>query len=213
MKDFQTDAAERFSEKTMRELAGILKISDETALEAFRHELVDMCAHYRAVISALPCDLPGAPSNISLTKRADWLEINVIKPAERLLKSLEPGQKPMFATWPYPLTVPEFQDHSDLRNELAALQASSAELRDSLRGQQSEDAGHNQELRAEIFSAVAIVLRRHCADAKPNRGVYDAGHQRRIGTYVDAVTLIYSKVTGLSDNLDRLIRTEIRVPS
>lgn len=213
LKRFRDEAEIVFDAPTVAELAGIIGLPGETATLIFREELVDLCAHYRAVIAVLPCDLPGAPFNMPLTKRVEWLEINVIKPAERLIGALADECLPMFCAWPYPLSIPEFRNNSVLKCELATLLQSSMALRDSLGAQQSEDAGHNQELRAEIFASIARLLRKHRPELSPSRGVYDPELRRRVGTYVDAASIIYSKITGLRDNLDRLIRGEIGFPS
>lgn len=213
MKDFTAEAGTLFDDNTMHELARIVGIKDEAVLSALRADLIDACAHFRAVISTLPCDLPDAPFNLSLTKRADWLETNLINPSERLLAAIADEMRPMFSTWPYPLTVPEFRDHSSLADALRALQSQANDLRDSLRGQQADDAGHSQELRMEVFAAIARLLRKHCPDVTPNRGVYDAELRRRVGVYADATRLIFNRITGVEENLDRLIRGEINFPS
>lgn len=203
-----------FDEKAMDELSKIVGISDAAMRSALSADLIEICSHFRNVIATLPCDLPDAPMNMSLTKRADWLETNVINPTERLLAAVDDdNMRPMFSTWPYPLTVPKFSDHTTLTGELRALQSQAIKLRDSLRGQQSEDAGHSQELRAEVFAAIARLLRKHCPNVKPSRGVYDAQLRRRAGVYVDAIKLIFFKITGVEENLDRLIRSEISLQS
>lgn len=202
-----------FDAGRIAELVGILKIGDQSLINAFESDLLELCAHYREVISALPSDLPDAPFNLSLTKRADWLDSNVNKPIARLLAALSDEKRPMFSTWPYPLTVPEFRDNNILINELRELHASSEELTRSLRGQQSEDAGHSQEFRQKLFSAIASLLRRYAPNVKPNRGVYDPEQRKRVGNYVDAIRLIFDRITGTSENLDRLIRSEMHFPS
>ena len=213
MKDFKAEAEGLFDGATVSEIAKILRMSDVAAMSAFRADLVDLCAHYRAIIATLPCDLPDAPLNVSLTKRADWLEIKVIKPVNILLEALGKEQRAMFSTWPYPLTIPEFADHTQLQAALKVLLESSTQLRDSLRGQQSDDAGHSQEFRQELFGAIARLLRAHAPDVKPNRGVYDPELRLRVGQYVDVVRLIFAKVAGVVENLDRLVRGEIGMPS
>ena len=164
-------------------------------------------------VDTLPCDLPDAPFNLSLTKRADWLETNVINPSERLLAAVSDDMRPMFSTWPYPLSVPEFPDHSALVDAIHALQSQATNLRDWLRAQQSDSAGHSQEFRAEVFGAIAILMRKHCPEVTPNRGVYIPEMKRRVGAYVDAMRLMLCKITGVDDKLDRLIRGEINVAS
>lgn len=119
----------------------------------------------------------------------------------------------MFSTWPYPLSIPVFRDNTTFEHELADLLQQATKLRDQLRGQQSDDAGHSQEFRAEVFATVAHLLREHCPSVKPNRGVYDPELRRRVGVYADAFRLIFRKITGVEENLDRLIRGEISLPS
>lgn len=210
---FREQAEALFNTATMAELAKMLNLKDADRLASFRADLVEMCAHYREVISTLPCDLPEAPFNMSLTKRADWLEANVINPCERLLAAINNDMRPMFSTWPYPLTVPKFRDNARLNSELVAIMDDAVRLRNDLRGQQSEDAGHSQEVRAEIFVALARAFRTHCPEVKPNRGVYDADLRRRVGAYVDAMRLAHLKIAGVEDSLDRWISSEIRLPS
>lgn len=217
LSDYRTEAAQRFDDAVMNALAKMLHISAEGA-KRLQTELIDVCAHYFAVIATLPCDLTGAPFNMSLTKRADWLEANVINPGTRLRSAIADDMKPMFSTWPYPLTVPEYPDYSTLADELDRLIARASALRDDLRGQQEGDAGHSQELRQEIFSSLARIFRTHAPHVPPSRGTYDKDapsprERKRRGEYVDAISLAFSCVVGRSENLDRLIRSEIAMPS
>lgn len=197
----------------MAELGKVLRVTDQAVLDALQADLIDLCAHHHAVIASVPTNLPGAPFDISLTKRADWLDSNVIHPAQKLLAALAPDKQPMFAKWPYPLSVPEIADRSRLEAQLRALLSEASDVRDLLRGQQEEDAGHSQEMRAEIFASIARLLRKHCPDVPPNRGVYVSEMRCRVGPYVDGFGMIYHKVAGTSDNLDRQIHQEIEVPS
>jgi hypothetical protein len=213
LESFKVEAQKLFNDAAMAELCRILGLSDQTALALLHTDLVELCAHYRCIISTLPCDLPSAPFNLTLTKRIAWLEANVINPCERLRAAIADDMRPMFSTWPYPLTPPEFRDNAPLKAELDTLHTKASKLRDDLRGQQAGDAGHSQEVRQEIFSAVARLLRTHLPNLKPSRGVYDSELRRRVGIYPDAMRLIYQKVTGVEENLDRLIRGEIALPS
>ena len=213
MKDFQAEARTLFDADTMSKLAGILRMSAPSAVAAFGKELIDICAEYRAIIDTLPCDLPNAPFNLSLTKRIEWLEVNVIKPCERLLGAVADDKTPMFSPWPYPLGVPKFLDRSILKHELTSLAEEAEDLHRSLRGQQEGDAGHSQELRAEIFASLARLIQKHCPEQTPNRGVYDKELRQRVGPYVDAMRMMFGKIIGIEENLDRLIRQEISYPS
>jgi hypothetical protein len=213
LESFKAEAENLFNDHTIAELGRILGLSYQMALKSLRTDLVELCAHYRCIISTLPCDLPNAPFNITLTKRIAWLEANVIKPCERLRAAISDEMRPMFSTWPYPLTPPAFRHNEALRSELDALNAAASALRDDLLGQQAGDAGHSQEVRQEIFSAIARLLRTHLPNLKPSRGVYDSELRRRVGVYPDAMRFIFYRVTGVEENLDRLIRGEIAMPS
>lgn len=213
MKSFKVEAQNLFNDETMAELSRILRMSDESALRSLQNDLVELCTHYRSIIATLPCDLPGAPFNVSLTKRIAWLEANVINPCERLRAAISEDMRPMFSTWPYPLTPPKFRDNAALKAEIDELHTKASALRDDLHGQKADDAGHSQEVRQEIFSAIARLLRKHRPTLKPSRGLYDEKLRRRFGVYADAVRLIFRKVTGVEENLDRLIRGEIALPS
>ena len=199
-----------FDDAAMAEISSMLRISDQQTVQALQNDLATICAHYQEIIATLPCDLPGAPLNMSLTKRGDWLEANVINPAEKLITALAEGKRPMFSTWPYPLTPPKFRDNSALLSELNSLITETVQLRDSLRSQQADDAGHSQELRAEIFVSIVEALRKHPIGVPASRGVYDAEFRQRRGGYVDAVRFIFKQITGVEENLDRLIGQEIR---
>ena len=212
MTSFEVEARTLFNADQIAELDDIPGLEDPVAVAAFERDLLDLCLHYREIISTLPCDLPDAPCNVSLTKRADWLQTNVNKPIERLLAALDDEKRPMFSTWPYPLSVPQFRDNEILRRELRDLQKVSGELTESLRGQQADDAGHSQEFRQELFNAIARLLRKHAPHLKPNRGVYFPELKRRSGPYVDAVRLIFDGIAGTKENLDRLIRGEMEHP-
>lgn len=197
----------------MAKLASILGVTDVAVRDAMQADLIDLCAHFRAVIAIVPTDLPDAPFNMTLTKRADWLEAHVIHPCEKLLAAAAANMQPMFTRWPYPLAIPQTDDRAGLTRELDALLTQASDIRDLLRAQQADKAGHSQELRAEIFAGAARIVRQHCPDTKPSRGVYDREFRRWIGSYADAMRLILSNIIGVTENLDRLIRAEINHPS
>ena len=137
----------------------------------------------------------------------------MINPTRKLLEAIDPVNRPYFSTWPYPLDPPKFRDNEALGVELREFVFEAEKLRDSLRGQQSEDAGHSQEIRMEVFASLARLFRKHAPDVPPNRGVYNPDKRQRYGAYVDAMRLAFARITGANDNLDRLIRGEIHLPS
>ncbi len=215
LKDFKAEAETLFDQATMAALADHLNLPDPDVVASFRASLIEHCAHYREVISTLPCDLQraGAPPNMTLTKRVRWLETNVIGPASKLIEAIGNDNVPMFSTWPYPLTIPEFRDNSTLAAELTDILHHATNLRDSLRGQQEGDAAHSQELRAEIFCSMARTFRQHAPHVPPSRGEYDEKEGKRRGFYLDAMRLVFKRIINEDENLDRLIASEMRMPS
>ena len=215
MKDFKAEAESLFDDDTVLALADSLNLSDAERIARLRADLMAHCAHYREVISTLPCDLQeaGAPLNMTLTRRVQWLEANVRGPAKKLIEAIDDSNNPMFSTWPYPLTVPQFRNNSTLKAELTELLSLADDLQDSLQGQQKGDAGHSQELRQEIFCSIARTFREHAPHVPPSRGEYVADERMRRGAYVDAMRLVFRRIIAKDENLDRLIRSEISFPS
>lgn len=183
-----------------RKISGV---TDEMALTALRDDLIAVGQNYRRIIESTPCDLPGAPYNKSLTQRGDWLQANVINPAERLLDALNEGQRAMFSTWPYEDTMPEKFDRTALEAELDKLKADVTDLKDMLRSEQSMDAGTNQELRFYIFNDIVRAIKKHLPDFVPKQGVYHADMRQFVGRYPDAIRHIYKEITGLDEQLVR----------
>lgn len=199
----------------MAELGGIISVSDDFPASHFQKDLESLRKKYAEIIGELPCDLPGSPydQSISLTQRSKWLEVQVIRPIDKLKAALENENVPMFSTWPYPISEIEFPDREGLRSELAKLLDYSKILHRDLQGQQKGNEGHNQEIRQEIFSDIVLLMREHLPDLEISRGVYDSESREYVGQYVEALRYIFHKISGVHDQLDRLIKEEIRNPS
>ena len=198
----------------MAEVRKITRVSEEERLQGFRDALMPVGIHYRAVIATTPSDLPRAPFNMSLTKRADWLTANVVKPVERLLDALAEVNQPHFATWPDDSPPPPRPDPDGLAHDLDMLRAFGHFLVQQLRYQQESDAGHSQEIRAMVFCAIAPIVRQHFGvEAPASRGTYDAAEGCRVGRYPELMRLVFREITGAADLLDRLIRQEVDHPS
>lgn len=186
------------------------KISDEAALAALRAELCEIGARYRRIIETTPCDLVGSPFNKTLTQRGDWMTANVVNPAEKLLAALDDGNRAWFSTWPYENEFDEFPDRDKLRADLEAVLAYSSRLVRNLRGEQREEAATNQELRFTIFFEVYGAVRRHLPSLTPKQGVYaqldDEKTKRRVDPFPEVMRHIYAEITGIDEQLVRLIQ-------
>jgi hypothetical protein len=205
-----------FDDAWMVRFREIVEIKDEAALAALRTQLIEIGQRYRRIIESTPCDLKGAPFNKSLTQRIDWLQVNAVRPAERLLAALADDQRGWYATWPYEHEFDEFPDRESLRAELQKVHAFSSRLMAVLQGERGADAGTNQELRFYIFSEIAAAVRKHLPAFNPKQGVYHAEYDTRIkrfvGPYAEAIRHIYQEITGLDEQLVRLIRMMVKDP-
>lgn len=191
-------------------------VSDEVALSALRAELIEIGTRYRGIIETTPCDLVGSPFNKTLTQRAEWMRSNVVNPAMKLLAALAEDQRAWFSTWPYEHEFSEFPDRDRLRADLEAVVAFSSRLERNLRGEHEGDAATNQELRFYIFMDIYGAIRRHLPTLTPRQGTYvqldDENTKRRVDYFPDAMRHIYAEITGVDEQLVRLIRTCVNDP-
>lgn len=202
----------KFDDAWLAEFRSISGVTDQAASAALRDDLIEVGKNYRRIIENTPCDLPGAPYNKSLTQRGDWLQTNVLNPVERLLGALAESQRPMFSTWPYEKAFAGLFDHSALQVELEKLKTDATDLLKMLRGEQGADAGTSQELRFYIFNEIINAIKRHLPDFVPKQGVYHANMRQFVGRYPDAIRHIYKEITGLDEQLVRLIRMMVKDP-
>jgi hypothetical protein len=199
----------RFDDTFMVKLRGTLRLADhahDDRIKRFQTRLQEVGRHYQHDIATTPSDLPNAPMNRNLTQRANWLETQVINPLKRLAEALEPAQRPMFSTWPEDSKPPPIPDFDTLRTQLEELAVFADYLRGCLRYQQSEDAGHSQEIRAMLVYDIVRALVEIVPEVPPSRGTYDAVDKRYIGSFPEAVIAIYHEITDAYDErLDRLL--------
>lgn len=199
----------QFGDAFMAELRKTLRLADrahDDRVKQLQMRLQEVGHHYRQVIATTPCDLPNAPMNKSLTQRANWLETHVINPLKRLTEALDPTQRPMFSTWPEDSKPPSIPDFDALHVQLAELTVFADYLRGCLRYQQSEDAGHSQEIRAMLVYDIVRALVEIVPEVPSSRGTYDAEEKRYIGSFPEAVIAIYHEITEAYDErLDRLL--------
>lgn len=193
------------------------RIDDEIALQDLRDELRTIGQKYRQIIETTPCDLKGSPFNRTLTQRGDWLQADVINPARKLLAALAADQTPWFSTWPYEHEFKEFPDRARLRADLEEVLEFSERLVANLRGEQAADAATNQELRFYIFKDAYAVVRKNLPDFRPKQSTYgkldDEKTKRFVDPFSEAMRHIYAEITGLDEQLVRLIRMVIQDPN
>lgn len=132
---------------------------------------------------------------------------------KRLTEALDPTQRPMFSTWPEDSKPPTIPDFDALHAQLAELTVFADYLRRCLRYQQSEDAGHSQEIRAMLVYDIVRALVEIVPEVPPSRGTYDAEEIhivcQRIAMYDFALHSVQKHVheaqaVSVSFDLDRL---------
>ncbi|MBX9880333.1 MAG: hypothetical protein K2X73_00020 [Sphingomonas sp.] len=191
-------------------------VSDEAALTALRADLLEIGARYRRIIETTPTDLVGSPFNKTLTQRAEWMQVNVVNPAQKLLAALADDQKAWFSTWPYEHEFDMFPDRERMRADLDAVIAFSSRLVRNLKGEQKGDAATNQELRFYIFMEIYGAVRKHLPRLTPKQGVYakldDENTKRRVDPFPEAIRHIYAEITGIDEQLVRLIQMCVKDP-
>lgn len=206
----------QFDEAWMAEFRKKSGLTDEVALAALRTDLVEIGRHYRRVIETTPCDIKGSPFNKTLTQRGDWLQSNVVRPAERLLAALAEEKRAYFSTWPHEEKFDAFPDRERLRADLQATLDFSTRLLRFVRGEQSWDAGTNQELRYYIFKDIVAAVRKHLPNFQPRQGVYqqleEEKTKRRVDPFPEAIRHIFAEITGRNEQLVRLIRSVVKDP-
>jgi len=206
----------RFDDAWMAEFRKKSGINDEFALNALRADLLEIGQRYRRIIETTPCDLVGSPFNKTLTQRSEWMKTNVVNPAKKMLAALAEEQRAWFSTWPYEREFAEFPDRERLRADLEAVVEFSSRLERNLRGEHAGDAATNQELRFYIFMEIYAAVRRHLRDLTPKQGVYakldDENTKRRVDPFPEAMRHIYAEITGVDEQLVRLIRDCVKDP-
>jgi hypothetical protein len=207
----------RFDDDWLFEFRRKSKISDEAALKCLQRDLQEVGKHYRHIIETTPCDLKGSPFNKTLTQRGDWMQANVVGPARKLLAALGAEQAPWFSTWPYEHEFKEFPDRVQLSAKLQEVLEFSERLVATLRGEQQADAATNQELRFYIFKDAYAAVRKNLPDFTPKQSTYgeldDEKTKRFVDPFSEAMRHIYAEITGLDEQLVRLIRMVIQDPN
>lgn len=206
----------QFDDEWMAQFRKKSGLTDEAALDALRSDLVEIGRDYRRIIESTPCDLKGSPFNKTLTQRGEWLQTNVVNPARKLLAALAPDQVPWFSTWPYEHEFKEFPDRARLSAELEGVLEFSERLVANLRGEQAMGAATNQELRLYIFKDVYAAVRKHFPKFAPKQSKYAKLEDEKTSRFVDpfavAMRHIYAEITGIDEQLVRLIRMTVQDP-
>ena len=159
----------------------------------------------------MPIALPIAPFEASLSRRVEWLETQVINPAQKLLGALKPEHRPYFSDWPEEYAIKNPVDLDNMSSEIESFLDYSIQLHASLKSQLSQDISHLSEMRYDTVYELVELLQKHFPKIGLSRGGYYSELGKTIGTVPDFVRAAYEEITGSSEKLDAPIKSTIQV--
>lgn len=203
---------EMFGDAAMRKLSGHLGLDDK--VEAARRDFLAVGERIRTIIDATPSSFDHGPDDMSLSKRARWLQQQILNPVEALRDAL--ADDPKFAQYPENHTSALAADERySLAQSLARLARCAADLRDDLAARSdSRHLSHNIEMRREFLFWIAQAVRRHAPNLDAQRsytGVDDGNGKGNASPFFAAVKLAYVEITReakpqLEDHFKELVR-------
>jgi hypothetical protein len=198
-----------FGDTTMAEIATIARLTDPVRIKAFQQRLRLIGQEYRRIIATTPCDLPGAPSTHTHSERLDWLDTQLLNPIEKLLDAIAPSHRHMLSLWPEEVADEIMPDLAATADRLRDLQKLGWHLAATIAAYRKVDLPFGPFIRFQIVAAAAAALDEHAPNLKPSRGTYDATTKQYHGHYPAIVRRIFLEITGLNEQLDRLIKEQV----
>ncbi|HEY8594559.1 MAG TPA: hypothetical protein VIL84_04880 [Devosiaceae bacterium] len=159
----------------------------------------------------MPIALPIGPFDASLSRRIEWLETQVINPAQKLLGALQPEQRPHFSDWPEEYAIKNPIDLDSMSSEIEGLLDYSIRLHASLKSQLEQNVSHLSEMRYDIVYELVQLLQSHFPEIRLSRGEYYTELGKTIGTVPDFVRAAYEEITGSGEKLDAPIKSTIQL--
>ena len=127
----------------------------------------------RSIILTTPTAFLIGPPDISLTRRREWLQVQVINPATRLLTALDDKNAHYFSSWPNDTGITHVLDRSESNQVLAKLLDFATALKGELEYQLAEPAPQTSELKAAIVFNILSIAMDTFPQLKFSRGQYD----------------------------------------
>lgn len=209
MKDFTSDPNDLFGDATMTNIAEIARVTDEATLGLLRERLRAVATEYRRVISVTPCDMPGAPSDHTLSQRLAWVDVQLLNPLGKLLEALNPENRHMLSLWPEEVSTELIPECDAIAEQLKSLQVLGWNVAIMIAKYRHHELPHGPLIRYRIVAAITEVLDAALPDVRPSRGTYDATTKQFDGVYPALIRRIFLEITGLNEQLDRLIKEQI----
>lgn len=187
-------------------MASPAAVKDPIALQT---ELRTIAAEHRRVVSMTPCDLPGAPSDHTHSQRLEWLDSQFLNPIDRILEALDPECRHLLSLWPEEAVDELMPDFDEAKRQLEHLRTLGQNVAINLVQHRYADLPFGQLIRFKVVSAICRVLDVYVPHLRPSRGTYDRTSKQFYGVYPAIVRRIFLEITGLHDQLDRLIKEQV----
>lgn len=193
----------------MAKISQIAGVTDETALASLREALLAIAKEYRRIISVTPCNMPGAPSDDTLSQRLAWVDSQLLNPVGKLLEALDPRNRHLLSLWPEEVSEELIPDYDVLAEQLKGLQVLGWNLAIMIAKYRHHDLPHGPLIRYRIVTAITHALDDALPDVRPSRGTYDTATKQYYGAYPALVRLIFLEITDLHEQLDHLIKEQV----
>lgn len=200
---------ELFGHAAMADIASDAGLTDSTQITRLRDRLCSLGAEFRRVISSIPCDLPNAPSNYTHSERLAWVDAQVLNPIKKLLDALDPTNQHMLSLWPNEVVDEIMPDFEEVRRQLESLQLLAQNVAIAIVMHRRTDLPFGPLIRFQIVAATAAALDEFVPNLKPSRGTYDATTKQYHGRYPAIIRRVFLEITGLHEQLDRLIQEQV----
>ena len=203
------DMTDPFDDQAMDEIAAIprgIEINDKSGLQ---RDLQILAREIRRIISITPCDLPGAPSNHSHSERLDWLDTQFLNPIAKLEEALDPDNRFMLSLWPEEVIDELMPNFDEALRHLQHLKTLGQNVAINIVQHRYAKLTFGNLIRFKIVAGICSILDEHWPSLRPSRGTFDEVSKRYEGHYPAVVREIFLEITGLHEQLDRLIKEQV----
>jgi hypothetical protein len=162
-----------------------------------------MRAHYRRVMAT-------TPTEFSLSQRLEWLDTQVLNPLTKLIPAVGPDARKMFSMWPEEIEERLLPDLDEVGKHLEHLQLLARNVAIVVAKYRFHDLPFGQLIRYRIVDSIADAVAEALPQLKPSRGTYDKETKGFNGIYPGLIRAIYQEITGESEQLDHLIKEQVK---
>lgn len=190
-------------------VAGKLSKQDMNRLQA---DLRSVAHSFMTALYTTPLRLSDGPKDQKLSRRRDYLDRHIIKPANLLLEALADANSPALSEWPEQLDCPA-PDKSSLAEELRLLCDRCTELKVLLEDRLPNE-NLTQEFMTDLGNAFAMVLKCYFPELKISRGTYHntdvSGDPKMHGTFLSVMEICVGEVLPNDSPLSSKLIGELR---